>query len=94
MATKYSLLAPAPLSHVKLEATPFDVQALVDYLVLLKADFFAGTSFSSFSANLGARRHLLAKNGNARKILVEGDDGESALRESSWLWMMREVMWP
>ena len=94
MTTKYSLLASLPPSHAKLESMLFDVQALVDYLVLLRAEYFTGTSFSSFSANIGGRRHLLAKNGNERKILVEDDDGLSMLRESSWLWMMREVMWP
>ncbi len=94
MTTKYSLLAARPLSHAKLASMPFDQQALIDYLILLKSDYFTGTSFSSFSANIGARRHLLTKNGNARKILTEDDDGLSMLRESSWLWTMREVMWP
>lgn len=98
MTTKYSLLAPLPLSHAKLESFPFDIQALVDYLVLLKSEFFVGTSWSSFSNNIGARRHLLALNGNEREVLKDEDDGRSWLHDSKdrWVvsWEMREVLWP
>lgn len=46
----------------KLQALTWDQQALIDYLVLLKSNYFLGMAQSSFSQNLASRRHLL-KNG-------------------------------
>lgn len=56
LENKYSLLSPESLIHLK--ALPFDQQALVDYLVLLKSEFFSGIGASSFSHNIAIKRHL------------------------------------
>lgn len=49
------------LSHVgveQLEAMHFDLQAEVDFLVLLKSTHFSGVGMSSFAANIAIRRHM------------------------------------
>lgn len=44
-----------------LRALTFDQQALVDYLVLLKASDFAGVAHSSFAWSIALKRHQFAK---------------------------------
>lgn len=44
-----------------LHAMTFDQQALVDYLVLLKASDFAGVAHSSFAWSIALKRHQFAK---------------------------------
>lgn len=44
-----------------LEAFRWDQQALVDYLILLRASDFAGVAHSSFSWNIALKRHTWAK---------------------------------
>ncbi len=89
--TKLTLLSGASLA--RLEAMPFDQQAMVDYLVLLKSAYHAGTGASSFTANLGARRHLLTDRKDELFIHYE-DDGLTYLRNAASATFMRMAMWP
>jgi len=89
--TKTTLLSSESLS--RLEAMPFDQQAQVDYLVLLMSEFHAGTAASSFTANLGARRHLLTDRRDELFVHYE-DDGRTYLRSSASASFMRLAMWP
>lgn len=89
--TKATLLTGASLE--RLERMPFDQQAQVDYLVLLLAEFHAGTGASSFTANLGARRHLLTDRKDELFIHYE-DDGRTYLRNAASATFMRMAMWP
>ena len=59
VVTKSDLLGSADLAE--LEALTFDQQALVDYLVLLKASDFAGVAHSSFAWSIALKRHQHAK---------------------------------
>jgi GDP-fucose protein O-fucosyltransferase len=54
-----------------LESMTFDQQALVDFLVLVKATRFAGIGHSSFAWNVALRRHELSILG--RKMKEQGD---------------------
>lgn len=94
MLTKFDLLATRPSAQAKLASLAFDQQALVDYLVLLKSDYFAGNGISSFSVNLLLKRHLtldgamsepevFATGLDARSSLMR-DDLTSPIRETSW----------
>lgn len=97
MITKYHLLKTQPEVLARLNALTFDQQALVDYQLLLRSEYFAGTAFSSFSNNIAARRHLTTERGQALKIMDEEEDGRSMVmtsREPLFLWTMREVVWP
>ncbi|KAK7748165.1 hypothetical protein SLS53_001420 [Cytospora paraplurivora] len=58
VVTKSDLLSGADLEA--LEALTFDQQALVDYLVLLKASDFAGVAHSSFAWSIALKRHQYA----------------------------------
>jgi hypothetical protein len=89
--TKSTLLSGESLA--RLESMPFDQQAQVDYLVLLKSAFHAGTAASSFTANLGARRHLLTDRKDELFIHYE-DDGLTYLRNAASATFMRQAMWP
>lgn len=89
--TKATLLSDVSLRE--LERMPFDQQAQVDYLVLLLAEFHAGTGASSFTANLGARRHLLTDRKDELFIHYE-DDGRTYLRNAASATFMRMAMWP
>lgn len=59
VVTKSDLLSGADLKE--LEALTFDQQALVDYLVLLKASDFAGVAHSSFAWSIALKRHQHSK---------------------------------
>lgn len=59
VVTKADLLADEDLDA--LHAMTFDQQALVDYLVLLKASDFAGVAHSSFAWSIALKRHQFAK---------------------------------
>lgn len=88
---KTSLLSPKSLK--RLQALHWDNQAQVDYLVLLKAKFHAGSGPSSFSSNIGVRRHLLTSRKDKVFNYYEEDElsylflGDSAS-------FMRAAMWP
>lgn len=88
---KKDLLGPEALAE--LEAMPFDRQAQVDYLVLLLAEFHAGSGASSFSANLAARRHLLTDKADDPFLWYEEDERTYLFRGDSASFM-RQAMWP
>lgn len=59
VVSKMDLLAGEDL--ITLHTLTFDQQALVDYLVLLKASDFAGVAHSSFAWSIALKRHQFAK---------------------------------
>lgn len=59
VVSKEDLLGGADLDE--LHALTFDQQALVDYLVLLKASDFAGVAHSSFAWSIALKRHQFSK---------------------------------
>ncbi|KAF4627046.1 hypothetical protein G7Y89_g11106 [Cudoniella acicularis] len=60
VTTKFDLLKGKDLEE--LQALKWDQQALVDFLVMLKASDFAGIGHSSFAWNVALKRHVLATN--------------------------------
>ncbi|CAJ2501247.1 Uu.00g041000.m01.CDS01 [Anthostomella pinea] len=96
--SKYDLLEGRALEQLK--AMSWDQQALVDYVVLLGADYFVGVSPSSFSINVALKRHLQREGLNTRPWRVGGlGDGRSWLVGrydaywDDWLFMF-DGMWP
>jgi hypothetical protein len=59
VTTKFDLLKGGDLEE--LQRLAWDQQALVDYLVMLKASDFAGIGHSSFAWNVALKRHVFAK---------------------------------
>lgn len=59
VVSKVDLLGGEDLEALR--ALTFDQQALVDYLVLLKASDFAGVAHSSFAWSIALKRHQFAK---------------------------------
>lgn len=59
VVSKEDLLAGEDLDALR--ALTFDQQALVDYLVLLRASDFAGVAHSSFAWSIALKRHQFAK---------------------------------
>lgn len=59
VVNKVDLIAGEDLETLR--ALTFDQQALVDYLVLLKASDFAGVAHSSFAWSIALKRHQFAK---------------------------------
>ncbi|KAH8594072.1 hypothetical protein B0O99DRAFT_652953 [Bisporella sp. PMI_857] len=62
VTTKFSVLSGKDLEE--LEALAWDQQALIDFLVMLKASDFAGVGHSSFAWNIALKRHLYAEEKN------------------------------
>jgi hypothetical protein len=60
--TKFDLLQGEAL--VELQGLGWDQQALVDFLVMLKASDFAGIGHSSFAWNIALKRHIFAQHKN------------------------------
>lgn len=96
--TKFHLLQGQDL--LKLKELTWDQQAVVDFVVLLAADYFVGVSPSSFSINIALKRHLRTGSLYARPWKVGGSsDGLSHLVGSynrywdDWLFMY-DGMWP
>ncbi|KAI1083000.1 hypothetical protein F5B20DRAFT_442138 [Whalleya microplaca] len=96
--TKYDLLEGRNLRELK--AMSWDQQALVDFIVLLNADYFVGVSPSSFSINVALKRHLQKEGLYTRPWKVGGPgDGRSWLVGryerywDDWLFMF-DGMWP
>lgn len=85
----------------RLDALSWDQQALVDFVVLLAADYFLGVSPSSFSMNVALKRHLRDEGVLTRpwKVGSEEGDGRSWLVGQyegywdDWLFMY-ESLWP
>lgn len=99
--TKHELLSNFPNLLRQLESLSWDQQALIDFVVLLQADFFLGVSPSSFSMNVALKRHLKDEGLNVRpwKIGSSEGDGRSWLvgrYESYWEdWLfMYDSLWP
>ncbi|KAI3322020.1 hypothetical protein HD806DRAFT_500774 [Xylariaceae sp. AK1471] len=94
--SKYDLLHGQELEELK--ALSWDQQALVDFAVLLKSDYFVGVSPSSFSINVALKRHL-QKGLYTRPWKVGSSDGRSWLVGQyekyweNWLFMF-DGMWP
>jgi len=96
VTSKLDLLKGADLEA--LTNLSWDQQALVDFLVLLKSTHFTGCSFSSFTMNIGFKRHLMTGGINSRPWKSPGDEFTTLVgRFDSWYgdWMfMYECMWP
>jgi hypothetical protein len=96
VTTKMQLLHDEDLIYLK--TLTWDQQALVDYLVLLKSTHMTGCSFSSFTMNIGMKRHTLTEGLNSRQWKSPGDAYTTLIgRFESWYgdWMfMYECMWP
>ncbi|KAL1896760.1 hypothetical protein Sste5346_004393 [Sporothrix stenoceras] len=99
--TKDELLQNQPALQ-QLQALTWDQQALVDYIVLLRGDFFLGVSPSSFSMTIAAKRHLTAGNDGmyTRPWLVNGQGdawsrlvGNYTSYWDDWLFMY-DALWP
>lgn len=69
MATKFDVLSATDAEALR-ELT-LDQQALVDFLVVLKASDFAGIAHSSFAWNIALKRHLEARRTDS-KLHLEG----------------------
>lgn len=101
--TKHELLANADSHELeqRLGRLSWDQQALVDFVVLLQAEYFLGVSPSSFSMNVALKRHLKSEGLYTRpwRVGVEGGDGRSWLVGvydgywDDWLFMY-ESLWP
>ncbi|KAI0125615.1 hypothetical protein BJ170DRAFT_439910 [Xylariales sp. AK1849] len=96
--TKYDILKGQELEALK--SLSWDQQALVDFVVLLGADYFVGVSPSSFSINVALKRHLKTFGLHTRPWKVGGQgDGRSRIVGSyeqyweDWLFMY-DGMWP
>lgn len=96
--TKFDLLGGDDLE--KLKELTWDQQAVVDFVVLLEADYFLGVSPSSFSINVALKRHLRTGGLYTRPWKVGGlGDGRSHIVGSytkywdDWLFMY-DGMWP
>ncbi|ETS87196.1 hypothetical protein PFICI_01024 [Pestalotiopsis fici W106-1] len=96
--TKFHLLQGLDL--MKLKELTWDQQAVIDFIVLLAADYFVGVSPSSFSINVALKRHLRTGGLYARPWKVGGSgDGLSHLVGAytrywdDWLFMY-DGMWP
>lgn len=61
VTSKFELLKGKDFEDLK--ALQWDQQALVDFLVMLKASDFAGVGHSSFAWNVALKRHVFAKEG-------------------------------
>ncbi|KAI1333191.1 hypothetical protein F5Y16DRAFT_355042 [Xylariaceae sp. FL0255] len=95
--SKYDLLQTKDLA--KLDEMSWDQQALVDFAVLLQADYFLGVSPSSFSINIALKRRLQLEGLHTRPWQIGSSDGRSWLVGSyrkywdDWLFMF-DGMWP
>lgn len=103
VVTKHGVLAGPEHAELKrrLDGWSWDQQALVDFVVLLRAEYFVGVSPSSFSMNVALKRHLQgeglytrpwragAEEGDGRSWLVGRYDGYW----DDWLFMY-ESLWP
>ncbi|KAI0404825.1 hypothetical protein F4802DRAFT_565613 [Xylaria palmicola] len=83
----------------KLKSLSWDQQALIDFAVLLEADYFVGVSPSSFSINVALKRHLQKEGLYTRPWKVGAGDRRSRLVGQyisywdDWLFMF-DGMWP
>ncbi|OLN96036.1 hypothetical protein CCHL11_03246 [Colletotrichum chlorophyti] len=59
--TKQDMLAEDSSERDRLEDLAWDQQALVDFLIMLRASQFGGVAHSSFAWNIALKRHLFVK---------------------------------
>lgn len=101
VVTKHQLLASHPALLERLNTLSWDQQAVVDFVVLLQANYFLGVSPSSFSLNVALKRHLSEEGIYTRpwRIGTEEGDGRSWLVGrfdgywDDWLFMY-DSLWP
>lgn len=89
VVTKRELLQKEEEELGRLDKLSWDQQALVDFVVLLYADFFVGVSPSSFSMNVALKRHLRSEGIYTRPWRVGGEEGDGR----SWLVGNYESYW-
>lgn len=91
VVTKHQLLQEANEQELlgQLDQLSWDQQALVDFVVLLHAEFFVGVSPSSFSMNVALKRHLRMEGVYTRPWRVGSDEGDGR----SWLVGRYENYW-
>ncbi|KAI0540017.1 hypothetical protein GGR58DRAFT_462789 [Xylaria digitata] len=95
--SKYDLVHGKDLGELK--SLSWDQQALVDFVVLLKSDYFVGVSPSSFSINVALKRHLQKDGLYTRPWKVGASDKRSWLVGQylsywdDWVFMF-DGMWP
>ncbi|KAI0102865.1 hypothetical protein GGR51DRAFT_550158 [Nemania sp. FL0031] len=95
--SKYDLVQGRELE--KLKSLSWDQQAIVDFAVLLRSDYFVGVSPSSFSINVALKRHLQQEGLYTRPWKVGASDKRSWLVGwyssywNDWLFMF-DGMWP
>lgn len=92
---KFDVLGPEGEEARALRALRWDQQAVVDYLVLLKASDFAGVAHSSFSWSVALKRHLAA---NVTEGYLNGPerlrDDLSVLYGTVGAEQFPEALWP
>ncbi|KAI2636109.1 hypothetical protein GGS21DRAFT_538943 [Xylaria nigripes] len=95
--SKYDLIQGRELEELK--SLSWDQQALVDFAVLLKSDYFVGVSPSSFSINVALKRHLQKEGVHTRPWKIDSSDerswlvGQYSSYWNDWLFMF-DGMWP
>jgi hypothetical protein len=98
VVTKEDLLSGQP-EETTLNALTWDQRALVDFVVLMDADYFLGMNPSTFSMTVALKRHLQMEGIHTRPWKVGKEDGRSRLVGNfhqywdSWLWFY-DTMWP
>ncbi|KAL2070393.1 hypothetical protein VTL71DRAFT_13419 [Oculimacula yallundae] len=80
IVTKHTLLSGSERDLAKLDKMTFDQQALVDFLIMFKASFFAGVAHSSFPWTVALRRHELSTYRDERGLGYE-NLGSDILRD-------------
>ncbi|KUI65521.1 hypothetical protein VM1G_01215 [Cytospora mali] len=101
IVTKHELMSDFPELLSQLNSLSWDQQALVDFIVLLQAEYFLGVSPSSFSMNVALKRHLKGEGLYARPWKVGSSEGDgrswlSGKYEDYWEdWLfMYDSLWP
>lgn len=87
--TKQQLLQGEDTGLEELNQLSWDQQALVDFVVLLHAEYFIGVSPSSFSMNVALKRHLHKEGIYTRPWRVGSEEGDGR----SWLVGRYEHYW-
>lgn len=87
--SKQELLADRRELLARLGGLSWDQQALVDFVVLLQADYFLGVSPSSFSMNVALKKHLREDGLYTRPWRVGAEEGDGR----SWLVGRYEGYW-
>ena len=99
VVTKHELLKSRPADMSALKALSWDQQALIDYIVLVRSDYFLGVNPSSFSMTVAVKRHLQVEGLHTRPWKIGGDDGRSWIIGKfekyweDWLFMY-DSLWP